>query len=73
MTEVGHGLDIANLETTATLLPSGDFILNTPTPSAAKYVVRTLPPPNATDEYPLGLCLLPSPLVFPLLPSFGHN
>lgn len=38
MTEVGHGLDIANLETTATLLPSGEFILNTPSPSAAKYV-----------------------------------
>ena len=36
MTEVGHGLDIANLETTAHLLPSGEFILNTPTPSAAK-------------------------------------
>ena len=38
MTEIGHGLDIANLETTATLLPSGEFILNTPTPGAAKYV-----------------------------------
>jgi acyl-CoA oxidase len=36
MTEVGHGLDIASLETTATLQPSGEFILNTPTPSAAK-------------------------------------
>ena len=41
MTEVGHGLDIANLETTATLLPSGEFILNTPSPSAAKYVLRS--------------------------------
>lgn len=38
MTEVGHGLDIGNLETTATLLHTGEFILNTPCPSAAKYV-----------------------------------
>lgn len=40
MTEVGHGLDIANLETTATRLPSGDFILDTPSPAAAKYAAR---------------------------------
>jgi acyl-CoA oxidase len=38
MTEVGHGLDIGNMETTVTLLPSGQFLLNTPTPQAAKYV-----------------------------------
>ena len=43
MTEVGHGLDIANLETTATLLPSGEFVLNTPTPGAAKYVAKNSP------------------------------
>ena len=36
MTEVGHGLDITNLETTATLQPSGEFLLNTPTAQAAK-------------------------------------
>ena len=48
MTEVGHGLDIANLETTATLLPSGEFILNTPTPGAAKYV-----PTNSLSFAPL--------------------
>ena len=36
LTELGHGLDIANMETTATQLPSGEFLLNSPTPSAAK-------------------------------------
>lgn len=36
MTELGHGLDIGNIETTATLLPSGEFSLNSPTPAAAK-------------------------------------
>ncbi|KAI0089542.1 acyl-CoA dehydrogenase NM domain-like protein [Irpex rosettiformis] len=43
LTEVGHGLDIANLETTAMLQPSGDFILNTPTPQAAKFMPPTIP------------------------------
>ena len=43
MTEVGHGLDIANLETTATLLHTGEFMLNTPHANAAKYVCRSLP------------------------------
>lgn len=38
LTELGHGLDIANIETTATLLPTGDFLLNSPTPTSAKYV-----------------------------------
>lgn len=36
LTELGHGLDAENLETTATLLPSGEFILRTPSPRAAK-------------------------------------
>ncbi len=36
MTEVGHGLDIVNMETTATMQPSGEFILNTPSSQAAK-------------------------------------
>ena len=36
LTEVGHGLDVANIETTATRLPTGEFILTSPTPSAAK-------------------------------------
>ncbi|KAI0818485.1 acyl-CoA dehydrogenase NM domain-like protein [Trametes gibbosa] len=43
LTELGHGLDVANLETTATLLPSGEFVLNSPTPSAAKYMPPTVP------------------------------
>ncbi|KAI0819314.1 acyl-CoA dehydrogenase NM domain-like protein [Trametes gibbosa] len=43
LTELGHGLDISNIETTATLLPSGDFILNSPTPSSAKFMPPTVP------------------------------
>ena len=35
LSEVGHGLDILNLETTATKVSDG-FILNTPHPRAAK-------------------------------------
>ena len=38
LTEVGHGLDAFHLETTATLLPNGEFELNTPSERAAKYV-----------------------------------
>jgi alkylation response protein AidB-like acyl-CoA dehydrogenase len=36
LTELGHGLDAENLETTATLTSSGDFILHTPRAQAAK-------------------------------------
>lgn len=36
LTEVGHGLDAKNLETTATMLPNGEFDLNSPGLSAAK-------------------------------------
>ena len=36
LSEVGHGLDAPNLETTATLLPNGEFDLHTPRPAAAK-------------------------------------
>ncbi|KAI0644435.1 acyl-CoA dehydrogenase NM domain-like protein [Trametes meyenii] len=43
MTELGHGLDIGNIETTATLLPSGEFVLNSPTPAAAKFMPPTVP------------------------------
>ena len=39
LTELGHGLDIANMETKATRLPSGEFLLHSPTPSAAKSVL----------------------------------
>lgn len=42
LTELGHGLDISNMETTATQLPSGDFLLNSPTPSSAKLVFMLL-------------------------------
>lgn len=38
LTEVDHGLDASNLETTATLLPSGEFELHTPHAGAAKFV-----------------------------------
>ncbi|CEJ55040.1 hypothetical protein PMG11_01318 [Penicillium brasilianum] len=41
LTELGHGLDARNLETTATLLPNGSFELHTPSPNAAKCM-----PPN---------------------------
>lgn len=37
LTELDHGLDAKNLETTATLQPDGGFVLNTPRPEAAKY------------------------------------
>jgi hypothetical protein len=36
LTELGHGLDARNLETTATLLPNGKIDLHTPNPNAAK-------------------------------------
>lgn len=38
LTEVGHGLDARNLETTATLLPDGGFELHSPSWAAAKLV-----------------------------------
>lgn len=40
LTELGHGLDARNLETTATLQSDGSFVLDTPHPGAAK----TMPP-----------------------------
>ncbi|PYH96550.1 acyl-CoA dehydrogenase NM domain-like protein [Aspergillus ellipticus CBS 707.79] len=43
LTEVGHGLDARNLETTATLLPDGGFELNSPSPGAAKCMPPTTP------------------------------
>ncbi|GAW08850.1 acyl- dehydrogenase NM domain-like protein [Lentinula edodes] len=38
LTEVEHGLDARQIETTATLLPDGSLELNTPHPGAAKYM-----------------------------------
>ncbi|KAK0479622.1 acyl-CoA oxidase [Armillaria novae-zelandiae] len=43
LSEVGHGLDIANLRTTATLLPDGGFELHTTCSLAAKYMPPTVP------------------------------
>ncbi|KAF8148429.1 acyl-CoA dehydrogenase NM domain-like protein [Crassisporium funariophilum] len=43
LTEVGHGLDVVNIETTATQLPTGEFILTSPTPGASKYMPPTVP------------------------------
>lgn len=38
LTELNHGLDVINLETTATLKPDGSFDLHTPNKGAAKSV-----------------------------------
>ncbi|KAH6972674.1 hypothetical protein EDB80DRAFT_596136 [Ilyonectria destructans] len=43
LTEVGHGLDARNLETTATLLPDGYFSLHTPSLAAAKAMPPSTP------------------------------
>jgi len=42
LTEVGHGLDIGNIETTATRVPDG-YILHTPHGAAAKFMPPTGP------------------------------
>jgi alkylation response protein AidB-like acyl-CoA dehydrogenase len=39
LTEVGHGLDARNLETTATLLLDGGFELHSHSWAAAKFVI----------------------------------
>ncbi|EKM52307.1 uncharacterized protein PHACADRAFT_164229 [Phanerochaete carnosa HHB-10118-sp] len=43
LTEVAHGLDAFNLETTATMKDDGSFDLHTPNEGAAKYMPPTLP------------------------------
>ncbi|KIJ37817.1 hypothetical protein M422DRAFT_60902 [Sphaerobolus stellatus SS14] len=43
LTELGHGLDAINIETTALLLPDGSFLLNTQREEAAKYMPPTAP------------------------------
>ncbi|WP_328401057.1 acyl-CoA dehydrogenase family protein [Nocardia sp. NBC_00403] len=47
LTEVGHGSDLNNLETTAVYDPAdgGGYILNTPTKTAIKRMPTTAPPP----------------------------
>ncbi|KAJ5614696.1 acyl-CoA dehydrogenase/oxidase, partial [Penicillium herquei] len=46
LTEIGHGLDAKNLETTATMLPDGGFDLHSPNMGAAKFMPPTTPIPN---------------------------
>uniref|UniRef100_A0A0W0G6J1 Acyl-CoA dehydrogenase NM domain-like protein n=1 Tax=Moniliophthora roreri TaxID=221103 RepID=A0A0W0G6J1_MONRR len=43
LTEVGHGIDALNLETTATLRKDGSFDIHSPNPQSAKYMPPTLP------------------------------
>ncbi|KAF8264348.1 acyl-CoA dehydrogenase NM domain-like protein [Lactarius quietus] len=43
LTELGHGLDVIHMETTATILPNGSFDLHTPLERAAKYMPPTSP------------------------------
>ncbi|KAI1817998.1 acyl-CoA dehydrogenase/oxidase [Poronia punctata] len=43
LTEIGHGLDARNLETTATLQPDGSFDLHSPTATAAKAMPPSTP------------------------------
>ncbi|WP_162958655.1 acyl-CoA dehydrogenase family protein [Nocardia yunnanensis] len=49
LTEVGHGSDLNNLETTAVYDPAdgGGFVLNTPTDAAIKFMPTTAAPPVA--------------------------
>ncbi|KAF7356481.1 Acyl-CoA dehydrogenase NM domain-like protein [Mycena venus] len=42
LTEVAHGLDSQNIETTATLLEDGGFDFHTPHPGAAKFMPATI-------------------------------
>ncbi|KAJ5158873.1 Acyl-CoA dehydrogenase/oxidase [Penicillium coprophilum] len=41
--EVGHGVDARNLETTATMLPTGEFDLHTPSPNGSKIMPPSFP------------------------------
>ncbi|KOS43312.1 hypothetical protein ACN38_g5798 [Penicillium nordicum] len=43
LTEVNHGLDALNIQTTATILPDGDIDLHTPSPNDAKVMPPTTP------------------------------
>ncbi|KAJ7347090.1 acyl-CoA dehydrogenase NM domain-like protein [Mycena albidolilacea] len=42
LTEVGHGLDSQNIETTAELLPDGNFEIHTPNRRAAKFMPASI-------------------------------
>ncbi|CAI7626727.1 unnamed protein product [Penicillium glandicola] len=43
LTEVNHGLDARNIQTTATILPDGSIDLHTPSPNDAKVMPPTTP------------------------------
>ncbi|KAK0459349.1 uncharacterized protein EV420DRAFT_1479333 [Desarmillaria tabescens] len=43
LTERGHGLDAFNIETTATRLSDGSYILNTPREEATKFMPASTP------------------------------
>ncbi|MCJ1306634.1 hypothetical protein MMC25_000277 [Agyrium rufum] len=43
LTEIGHGLDVKNLETEVRLQPDGTFVLHTPKPDASKFVLPSMP------------------------------
>ncbi|TVY33571.1 Acyl-coenzyme A oxidase-like protein [Lachnellula subtilissima] len=58
LTEVGHGLDARNLETTATLLANGEFDLHSPTKDSAKYMPMTTPQEGFEREIADGLVRL---------------
>lgn len=59
LSEIGHGLDILNIETTATKVSDG-FVLHTPHPDAAKYVTTPFFTRTHSRLLP-GLCLRPRP------------
>lgn len=70
MTEVAHGLDALNIETTATFREDGTFELHTPNEGAAKFVLvpsllcsgSCVPPGSCPQPFheagPLGSALL---------------
>jgi len=63
LTEVHHGLDVINLETTATLKSDGSFDLHTPHKGAAKSVPRSCSTTREVSSYTEpGSCLLPFPV-----------
>ena len=63
LTELHHGLDVMNLETTATLKPDGSFDLHTPHKGAAKLVLRSHWTVWDISSFSKpGSCLLPFPV-----------
>ena len=62
LSELHHGLDVINLETTATLKPDGSFDLHTPHKGAAKSVPQSHTVWRISSFPKTGSCLLPFPL-----------